>query len=185
MRCMITANRRASATMAFFIPRCLAIFIAQALSHDHFVERNQHDLRRFKQHSTQQGIATFRDAAHAVALARLMPRRRQSKHRANRLRVSETAGRVSSWMRASNYRRDHLRRLCNERLRRRDGGHFLVLLADRARTISGNAYQFQVSPTKQIANYHRRAESRRFRFRPDAMRWSSLATDMIFQFKAT
>ena len=29
MRCMITANRRASATIAFFIPRCLAIFIAQ------------------------------------------------------------------------------------------------------------------------------------------------------------
>src|SRR6185436_20264099 len=39
MRCMITANRRASATIAFFNPRCLAIFIAQALSQDHFVER--------------------------------------------------------------------------------------------------------------------------------------------------
>ena len=39
MRCMITANRRASATIAFFIPRCLAIFIAQALSQDHFTER--------------------------------------------------------------------------------------------------------------------------------------------------
>src|ERR1700745_3994244 len=39
MRCMITASRRASATMAFFIPRCLAIFIAQALSQDHFAER--------------------------------------------------------------------------------------------------------------------------------------------------
>ena len=39
MRCMITARRRASATMAFFIPRRLAIFIAQALSQDHFVER--------------------------------------------------------------------------------------------------------------------------------------------------
>jgi hypothetical protein len=39
MRCMITANRRASATIAFFIPRCLAIFMAQALSHDHFAER--------------------------------------------------------------------------------------------------------------------------------------------------
>jgi hypothetical protein len=32
MRCMMTASRRASATIAFFIPRCLAIFIAQALS---------------------------------------------------------------------------------------------------------------------------------------------------------
>jgi len=39
MRCMITASRPASATMAFFIPRCLAICIAQALSQDHFAER--------------------------------------------------------------------------------------------------------------------------------------------------
>ena len=39
MRCMITARRRASATIAFFIPRRLAICIAQALSHDHFLER--------------------------------------------------------------------------------------------------------------------------------------------------
>src|SRR4029450_1177527 len=38
MGCMITASRRASATIAFFIPRCLAIFIAQALSQDHFAE---------------------------------------------------------------------------------------------------------------------------------------------------
>jgi len=38
-RCMITANRRASATIAFFIPRCLAIFIAQALSQDHLLVR--------------------------------------------------------------------------------------------------------------------------------------------------
>jgi hypothetical protein len=35
---MITANRRARATIAFFIPRRLAICIAQALSHDHFFE---------------------------------------------------------------------------------------------------------------------------------------------------
>ena len=40
MRCIITANRRASATIAFFIPRRLAICIAQALSQDHFAERN-------------------------------------------------------------------------------------------------------------------------------------------------
>ena len=40
MRCMITANRRASATIALFIPRRLAICIAQALSQDHFAERN-------------------------------------------------------------------------------------------------------------------------------------------------
>jgi len=40
MRCMITANRRARATIAFFIPRRLAICIAQALSQDHFFERS-------------------------------------------------------------------------------------------------------------------------------------------------
>src|SRR6202048_3667410 len=38
MRCMITANRRASATIAFFIPRRLAICIAHALSQHHFFE---------------------------------------------------------------------------------------------------------------------------------------------------
>jgi hypothetical protein len=37
MRCMITANRRASATMAFFGPRRLATFIAQAFNDDHFI----------------------------------------------------------------------------------------------------------------------------------------------------
>ena len=40
MRCMITANRRASATIAFLMPRRLAICIAQALSQDHFLERS-------------------------------------------------------------------------------------------------------------------------------------------------
>ena len=40
MRCMITASRRASATIAFFMPRRLAICIAQALSQDHLFERS-------------------------------------------------------------------------------------------------------------------------------------------------
>ena len=40
MRCMITASRRARATIAFLIPRRLAICIAQALSQDHFFERS-------------------------------------------------------------------------------------------------------------------------------------------------
>jgi len=40
MRCMITANRRARATIAFFIPRRLAICMAQAFSQDHFFECN-------------------------------------------------------------------------------------------------------------------------------------------------
>jgi hypothetical protein len=38
MRCMITASRRARATIAFFIPRRLAICMAQALSQHHFFE---------------------------------------------------------------------------------------------------------------------------------------------------
>ena len=40
MRCIITASRRAKATIAFFIPRRLAIFIAQALSQDYLAEWN-------------------------------------------------------------------------------------------------------------------------------------------------
>jgi len=40
MRCIIMAKRRARATIALFIPRRLAICIAQALSHDHFFDRN-------------------------------------------------------------------------------------------------------------------------------------------------
>ena len=40
MRWRITANRRARATIAFFIPRRLAICIAHALSQDHFFERS-------------------------------------------------------------------------------------------------------------------------------------------------
>jgi hypothetical protein len=45
---MITANRRASATIAFFIPRRLAICIAQALSQDHFFARSAapHQVKR-------------------------------------------------------------------------------------------------------------------------------------------
>lgn len=39
MRCMITARRRASATMAFCRPRRLATLIAHAFSHDHFATR--------------------------------------------------------------------------------------------------------------------------------------------------
>jgi DNA-binding response OmpR family regulator len=38
LRCMITASRRARATIAFFIPRRRAICMAHALSQDHFFE---------------------------------------------------------------------------------------------------------------------------------------------------
>ena len=50
MRCMITASRRASATIAFFIPRRLAICVAQALSHDHFFEWNGTSVAMPRQH---------------------------------------------------------------------------------------------------------------------------------------
>ena len=50
MRCMITANRRARATIAFLIPRCLAIFMAHALSHDHFAQTQQHGAGHFVEH---------------------------------------------------------------------------------------------------------------------------------------
>jgi hypothetical protein len=44
---MISANRRANTTIAFFMPRRLATCIAQALSQDHFCRAYQHALRRF------------------------------------------------------------------------------------------------------------------------------------------
>ena len=39
IRCMTTAIRRATATIARFVPRCRAIFMPQALSHDHLIVR--------------------------------------------------------------------------------------------------------------------------------------------------
>ena len=48
MRCMITANRRARATIAFFIPRRLAICIAQIKPRPFL--RIQHALSRFVEH---------------------------------------------------------------------------------------------------------------------------------------
>jgi len=45
MPVIITAKRRASATIASS-SRVLAIFIAQALSQDHFGQTQQHDMSR-------------------------------------------------------------------------------------------------------------------------------------------
>ena len=39
MRCMMMAIRRATATIARFIPRCRATFMPQAFNHDHFLVR--------------------------------------------------------------------------------------------------------------------------------------------------
>ena len=81
MRCMITASRRARATIAFFMPRCLAICIAQALSQDHLVEREQHALGRFVKHCPHQLVSALRYCSATVNLARLVLGGCQSKHR--------------------------------------------------------------------------------------------------------
>jgi hypothetical protein len=58
MRCVITANRRASATIAFFVPR--AIFIAQALSQEHFLSASCFELlRRASSASSHRRSAIF------------------------------------------------------------------------------------------------------------------------------
>ena len=72
MRCMITANRRASATIAFFIPRCLAICIAQALSQDQLVERHQHALSCFIEHHPHRLVSAARYPIVAIDLAGLI-----------------------------------------------------------------------------------------------------------------
>jgi len=63
---MITANRRARATIAFFIPRRLAIFIAQALSQDHLmvIEGCRHGARGGLAHAPRIGtdrLLSFRE----------------------------------------------------------------------------------------------------------------------------
>ena len=88
MRCMITANRRASATIAFFIPRRLAICIAQALSQDHFFECT-HALSRLVEHDPHHLISTARYSAVPIHLARLILGARQPKHRTDGLGFAE------------------------------------------------------------------------------------------------
>src|SRR6516162_9972425 len=51
MRCMITASRRARATIAFFSPRRLAIFTGP------FHGTHQHDLGRFVEHNPHHFVA--------------------------------------------------------------------------------------------------------------------------------
>ena len=53
---MITANLRASATIAFLMPRRLAICIARALSQDHRVERTSR-IGRFVEHQLHHLVA--------------------------------------------------------------------------------------------------------------------------------
>ena len=72
MRCMITASRRASATIAFFMPRRLATCIAQALSQDHRVERTSIDLSRFVEHHPHHTRPRTGYAACVVALPGLI-----------------------------------------------------------------------------------------------------------------
>ena len=60
MRCIITASRRARATIAFFIPRRLAICMAHALSQDHFLNASCSELlRRASSASSHRHSAIF------------------------------------------------------------------------------------------------------------------------------
>ena len=59
MRCIMTARRRAKATIAFFIPRCLAIFMAQALSHDHLMVRVSMLVGCFVEHHPHHLVPAF------------------------------------------------------------------------------------------------------------------------------
>jgi hypothetical protein len=65
---MMTASRRAKATIAFFIPRRLAICRAQALSQDHFFECNN-ALRCFVEHHPHHLIPAARYPAAPVDFA--------------------------------------------------------------------------------------------------------------------
>ena len=65
---------RASATVAFFIPRCLAIFLAHALSQDHFVERTSMMWASFVEHRPHHLVAAPRYRTASVDLTRDAPR---------------------------------------------------------------------------------------------------------------
>lgn len=81
MRCMITASRRPRRQPPSACPRRLAMFIAQAFSHDHFV------LRLAPLHKA--GRASYsrhnRICVRSVCFHRLLEYRRQTKHRTRRL----------------------------------------------------------------------------------------------------
>ena len=72
MRCIITANRRARATIAFFMPRRLAICVAQALSQDHFVERTNRISGRFVEHDPHHLISAAGYSATSIDLTGLI-----------------------------------------------------------------------------------------------------------------
>jgi hypothetical protein len=58
---MMTASRRATATIARFIPRCRATRPLAAVGHQ--------DRGRLEQHLAHHGVSAFRDAPHPVDLA--------------------------------------------------------------------------------------------------------------------
>ncbi len=77
----ITAKRRASATIARFRPRRLAICIAQAFDPRPSRRTHQHDLGRLVEHGPHHLVATARYGARSVSFSRLIPGARQPKHR--------------------------------------------------------------------------------------------------------
>ena len=66
MRCMITANRRARATIAFFIPRRLAICIAQAFSNRPVWVKHFQAIQRFSVDVTRGLVLLFGIGTKAV-----------------------------------------------------------------------------------------------------------------------
>src|SRR5260221_8910988 len=85
MRSMITANRRARATIAFFIPRRLAI-CSPGFEPGPFL-RPQHALSCFVEHDPHHLISAAGYCAGSVDLARLILGRCLSKYRPDRLGV--------------------------------------------------------------------------------------------------
>lgn len=76
MRCMITARRRAKATIAFGRPRRLATCMAYALSQDHFWTRVSMTCAALIEQRSYGLVAAQRDPADTVAFAELVENRR-------------------------------------------------------------------------------------------------------------
>ena len=93
MRCMITANRRASATIAFFIPRRLANLHRPGLKPGPFL-RPQHALSCLVEHDPHHLISAAGYPAASIDLTGLILGARQSKYRPDGLGFAEPSRHV-------------------------------------------------------------------------------------------
>jgi len=83
MLCKITANLRASATRALFVPDRLAIFIAQILRTQGPLDARHDDGRCLVQAEARERVATLRYMSTAVDIARLISPGGESQVRAD------------------------------------------------------------------------------------------------------